>query len=481
MPQHAQPGERSGGSELEYDGDEFRELVAQAMRRLEPFLASIAEQPGWDHDGIDDLPQVVREPLPTAGRPAGELFDLLFDTLIPKGYHAAGPGYLAFVPGGGLPEAAVADLIAGIVNRFVGVWQAAPGLAELEATVVRWIAEMIGYPAESGGFLTTGGSLANWSAIVTARRCRLPENFLNGTIYTSDQAHHSVAKAAMLSGFPERQVRAIPSDGAFRIDVGELRAAIARDREAGLQPFLIVGNAGTTNTGAVDDLNSLADVADEQNLWLHLDAAYGGFFMLTERGRDRLGGIDRADSITLDPHKGLFLAFGNGALLVRNAADLRAAHALDADYMPAMQNDPGRVDFCQISPELSRGFRGLRIWLPLKMHGVGAFRAALDEKLDLIAWATAELRGIPGIEIVAEPQLTIVAFRYNPGGADDDVLNALNRRLLEQINAGKRFLLTSTVVGGRFVIRICILNFRTHRDRVEECLQAIRRAAASAE
>lgn len=450
--------------------------------RLAGFLESLVDRPAWTEPDAQSIAARFREPLPAEPGELEPLLDAVFDETFSQGFNTTSPGYLAFIPGGGLPVSAVADLIAGVVNRYVSVWQAAPAAAEIEATVVRWICEMVGYPSSAGGCLTTGGSLANWSAVVTARRCRLPENFLNGTIYVSDQAHHSVAKGAMLAGFPPANVRAIPSDDRFRIRIDALIERIAADRREGRRPFLVVGNAGTVHTGAVDDLAALADVAQSENLWLHLDAAYGGFFSLTERGRTVLRGIDRADSISLDPHKGLFLPFGTGTLLVRNAGDLERAHRLDADYLPAMQQDPDRVDFCRISPELSRDFRGLRLWLPIKLFGIDAFRRELDEKLDLAQRAADELRETPNVEIVAEPQLSLVAFRLrSSGGPSLEERNALNRRFLERINAGRRVMLTGTLIDGEFVVRICVLSFRTHAERMDDCLQAVRNAAESVE
>ena len=232
----------------------------------------------------------------------------------------------------------------------------------------------------------------------------------------------------MLAGFPEGNVREIPSDERFRIRVEELARAIAADRSAGFTPFLVVGNAGSVNTGAVDDLAALADIAARERLWFHVDGAYGGFFLLTERGRARMAGVERSDSIVLDPHKSLFLPYGVGSLLVRDGDALKRAHALSAAYLPSMQEDPDLVDFNQISPELSRSWRGLRVWLPIKMHGIGPFRRNLDEKLDLAAWATEELRGIPGVEILAEPQLSIVAFRWKKAGLAGEELNRVNPR-----------------------------------------------------
>jgi aromatic-L-amino-acid decarboxylase len=260
--------------------------------------------------------------------------------------------------------------------------------------------------------------------------------------------------------------------------VNALSDAIAEDRAAGRTPFLIVGSAGTTNTGAVDDFSALADLAAREGLWLHADAAYGGFFLLTPEGKRRMAGIERSDSLVLDPHKGLFLPYGTGALLVRNPQTLKKAHSVSADYMPPIQADPDLPDFHELSPELSRDFRGLRVWLPLKMHGIGPFRRNLEEKLVLAQWATEQLRHIPGIEILAEPQLSIVAFRLHRPGLPEDALDRTNKALLERINGRKRVFLTGTRLRGRFAIRICVLSFRTHRDRMEEGMEDIRWAVA---
>jgi aromatic-L-amino-acid/L-tryptophan decarboxylase len=461
---------------LELSEAEMRDLVGQAMDRIVAHIASLPSQPAARSGGGEALARSLSEPLPKSATPPADLLALLFDRVVPHSFNAAGPGYLAYIPGGGLFHSAVADLIGDAINRYVGVFQAAPGLSQIEANVVRWFCEIVGYGEGAGGFLTTGGSLANLTAVITARQERLGEEFLRGVVYASDQTHHSVHKAARLAGLPAANMREIRSDARFRIDVDALASAIAGDRARGLRPFLICANGGSTNTGAVDDLEALADLTAREGMWLHVDAAYGGFFMLTERGRRCLSGLDRADSITLDPHKGLFLPYGTGSLVVRDAATLRRTHALHAAYLPDMQSDPDLVDFCEISPELSRAPRGLRVWLPMKMHGVGVFRDSLDEKLDLAAWATQRLREIPGMEILAPPQLSIVAFRLAPPGVENARLNELNRELLARVNAGGRVFLTATMLGDRYAIRICVLSFRTHEDRMQEAIEAIRHA-----
>lgn len=463
---------------LELTGHEMRGLVDRAMERILAYVETLPEQPPAVWEGGAELSRSLVEPLPDEGEDFDKLLDLLFERAIPHSFNTASPGYMAYVPGGGLLHSAVADLIAGATNRYVGAWLAAPGLVQLEVNVIRWFCEMVGYGESSGGLLTTGGSMANLTAITTARRERLGEDFLDGVVYVSDQTHHSVMKAAVLAGFRPGHVRPVATDEKFRLRLDDLERQIAEDRDARLRPAILTANGGTTNSGAVDDLEAAADLAAREGLWLHVDAAYGGFFVLTERGRKALAGIERADSVTLDPHKGLFLPYGTGSLLVRDAGTLRRAHTVQADYMPAMQNDPELVDFCEISPELSRDFRGLRVWLPLKMHGAGAFRQTLDEKLDLSRWAAAELAAIPGIRIVAEPQLSLLAFALDRPGLEGEALDELNRELLERVNRRGRVFLTGTRLKGRFVLRICVLSFRTHRERMEMCLEDIRRAVA---
>jgi aromatic-L-amino-acid decarboxylase len=241
--------------------------------------------------------------------------------------------------------------------------------------------------------------------------------------------------------------------------------------------MMIVASAGTTNTGAVDDLPAIAALATDKRLWLHVDAAYGGFFALTDRGRTALREIERADSITLDPHKGLFLPYGTGCLVVRDADRLRRAHAMQAAYLPPMQEDADFVDFCDLGPELSRDFRGLRVWLPIKMHGAKAFREALDEKLDLALAARDAIGAMPNMQIVAEPALSLFAFRLGPGcGKDGAALDAHNRKLLKIINGRQRAFVTGTTTPAGFVIRVCVLSFRTHADRMEMFLDDVRLA-----
>lgn len=460
---------------LELTGEEMAELVSASTERIIEHVDSLSSQPAANSRPGDTFDH-LREPVPDAPTPFPELLDLLFEDAIPYSINGPHPGNLSYVPAGGLFHAAVADLIANATNRYVAAWAGAPALARIEGNVVDWFCELVDYPDEAFGLLTSGGSMANLIATITARRERLPDDFLDGVVYTSDQSHHSVTEAAVLAGFPRNNVRSIPTDDSYRIKHDALEVAIEEDQDAGKTPFLIVATAGSTNTGAVDDLAALAEIADARDMWLHADAAYGGFFVLTDEGSERLTGLEACDSITLDPHKGLFLPYGTGALLVREGRALERAHQVSTDYMSEYDLESDRVDFSQLGPELSRDFRGLRVWLPLRMHGIDTFRTCLEEKLDLARWAASELRDVAHVRVVAPPQLSTLAFRVEPPGVTGESLDELNRALLERVNRYDRVHLSATTVDDRYTPRICVLSFRTHHEHVQQCVHDIGRA-----
>ncbi len=451
---------------------DMRAMGEAVVDYLVEFIQGLDDAPAEATEGGVELARELRERPPEIGGDFDELFEQV-KRAAAKTFEFAGPGYLAYVPGGGLYAAALGEFLAQGINRFTNLWAAAPAMVQIEQNVVRWLCDLFDYPAEARGLLTSGGSMANFSAIVTARHHRLGEDFLDGTYYVSEQVHASISKAANLAGFSERNLRLVPTDAELRMDADALRDLVAADRAAGLRPFLVVPSAGTTNTGAIDPLDAVADVAAEAGLWMHVDAAYGGFFQLTERGRERFHGITRADSVTLDPHKGMFLPYGLGSLVVRDGAALRDAHFEGAAYLQDLAPEGELPNFTEYSPELSRANRGLRVWIPLKLHGVSAFREALDEKLDLTDHLYAGLQGIPDVEIPWAPQLTVVPFRLR------DVGEPTNQRFLEAINASKRVYLSSTKVHGEYLLRACIVSHRTHRDRIDECIQIVRDAAAA--
>lgn len=410
----------------------------------------------------------VRRPPAADGRSFGDLLTVL-DRAAGPGLNTTSGGYLAFVPGSGLISAAIADLLADVLNRYTAFAFAAPGLVALEADMLAWLARLFGLPPQAAGLVTTGASMATLTAVVTARSALLPDDFLTGTLYITEQTNHAIAKAGRLAGLPPAAIRIVPVDAGLRMDPDALQAAVAADRAAGRRPFCVVATAGTTNTGVVDPLPQIADIAREQRLWLHIDAAYGGFFQLTERGRRRLQGIDRADSVALDAHKGLFLPFGTGILLARDGAMLRRAHTGGpAAYLPDVAGSD-LPDFADHGPELTRPFRGLRLWLPLHLHGVNAFRAALDDKLDLATHAYHRLSTDPLFDTLAAPDLSTVAFRLRHGDTAE---------LLRRVNAEQRVLLSGTTIHGQYTGRICVLSHRTTQARLDDAIDALHRHAA---
>jgi aromatic-L-amino-acid decarboxylase len=287
-----------------------------------------------------------------------------------------------------------------------------------------------------------------------------------------------LTKAARTAGIATRRIRTVEVDSEYRIDLEDLSAKIAEDRRAGLRPFLVCASAGTVNCGVVDPLVEIARISEDEDLWFHVDGAYGAVFRFLPELTETLAGIEKADSVALDPHKGLFLPYGSGVLLVQDLADLRRAFETTGAYMPAFQKDAERIDFCEVTPELSRDWRGLHLWLPLKLHGLDAFRRALREKRELALLAYEQLAEEDDVEIPVAPQLSLFAFRQRLTNASIAEENDHNRRLLERINASPRIMLTGTMMKGSFYLRICVLHLRTHRARLEEGVKIIREALA---
>jgi aromatic-L-amino-acid/L-tryptophan decarboxylase len=464
---------------LEPDAGAMSELGGLVLDRVVRFVAGLADAPAATDAAAADRENIRAFLVPPPEGP-GDLKELLdrLDEAAAVGMETAGPGFLAYIGSGGLYTSALAELYTRAVNRYGSVSAGAPLFTAVEESVLRWMArEVCGLPAGSGGLLTTGGSMATFTAVVAARHRHLGEDIGDGTVYLTRFAHHSVAKAARLAGIRQRNIRVVPTTSQLRMDVKAAGEMIEADRQAGLRPFLLVGSAGTTDTGTVDPLPAIADLAAREGLWFHADAAYGGFFRLTDRGHRKLAGLDRADSVTLDPHKTLFLGFGTGALVVRDPAALTAAHGgAEGHYLRDAEESAELPDYADMGPELTREVRGLRVWLPLHLHGVSAFRQALDEKLDLADYAYRRLLAIPGLEVPWEPDLSVLAFRVrarddSPAAAAD--ADAETQDLLDRINATRRVLLSSTVVDGRLTIRIAIVPHRTHLDRVTELLDTI--------
>ena len=465
---------------LDLNGADFSALMKDVVHLLAEFLDHLPNAPFIQHaDRFELLRDPFMRPAPSeSGRPLRELLEII-SRAADNDLNTASGSALSAIPGSGLVSSAAADLISGVLNRYTGVKVGAPAMVAMEADVLRWMADLLGLPPTAAGILTSGGSMAVFSAIVCARSTKLPEDFRRGVIYATNQTHHALAKAVRLAGFPDDALHLVAVDSKLRMNVSALQAAIARDRDAGRIPFCISANAGTTNTGMIDPLPELAQIAHNEGLWYHVDAAYGGFFQLTKRGRERLTGIEHADSVVLDPHKGLFVPFGTGCLLVRSEEALRLSHSGgDAPYLHNIHelggDDVHLPDFADLSPELTRPNRGLRLWLPLQLHGVAAFRGALDHKLDLAQQVYDTLIEMPQLRVLDEPDLSVIAFHCRiPQGTQAEEDHA-TKEMVRYVNASRRVYLSTTIIQGRLIARIAILNLRTTAEIIEEVVDAIR-------
>ena len=457
---------------LDPDGDARASMWGTVGDYVGDLAERLAGMPAYSAAPVADPDRLALTDAP------GELSDALavLDDVNEPGINQASGGHMAYIPGGGLFPSALADLVADVSNRYSGVHFASPGANLMERALVRWMADLIGYPESAGGDLTSGGSVANLGAIVTARdaagiRSRDVER---AVVYLTAQAHHCIDKALRIAGLGDCVVRRVPMDRRWRMQPGALADAVTADRAAGLNPWLVVASAGTTNTGSVDPLAALADIADANDLWLHADAAYGGFFVLTDPGRRVLDGLDRSRTCVMDPHKGLFLPFGSGALLVRDVHELAAAHRYSASYLSDVRDAGGVFSPSDLSPELSRPLRAPRLWLPLKVFGIEPFRAALEEKLLLARYFHARLSAEPGWEVGPEPELSVVTYRHVPKQGD---ANAFNRQLLDAVYADGRSVISGTELDGVYTLRLAVLHYRTHLDEVDGLLDVLVGAA----
>jgi glutamate/tyrosine decarboxylase-like PLP-dependent enzyme len=455
-------------------GEEERILMREKIiQYADEYVGKLPQLPAYyatDEQGIGVNDSPISE------EPAGldEALAILREHIIRPGENLGSRGNLAYIPISGLYISALADYVTAITNPYAGIFFSSPGAVRIERMLLRWMADFIGYPSSAAGDLTSGGSIANLMGIVTAREAHdlKTKDIPKSVVYLTEQAHHSIDKGLRVSGLGECIKRYIPLDRQFRMQADTLCNTIIEDRNEGLNPWMICGTAGTTDTGAVDPLDAIADIAKDHQLWFHVDGAYGAPFALCEMGKEILGGIDRSDSLIMNPHKGLFMPLGSGAVLVRDGKKLRQAYDYTATYLQDQDYlaSPDEVSPADLSLELSRPFRGLRLWLPLKLVGVAPFRAALEEKLLLTRYFYHEMERVDGFSMGPYPDLSIATFRYIPRRGD---INQFNQRLTNAVQNDGRIFISSTTIEGRFTLRLAVLGFRTHLDTIDQALEIL--------
>jgi glutamate/tyrosine decarboxylase-like PLP-dependent enzyme len=451
---------REAAAPLEPDSASRRKLGSQALDHALSFLDEVEEAPSLQA-ASDVFTQQLHPEFTDAGRDAASVLDYVGACIERPGITTTSPRFMGYIPGGGLFHSALGDMLAAASNKYSGFAPAAPGAVRIENACTAWLASVIGYPFEAAGTLTSGGSVANLTAIVAAREARDEQS--GGAVYLTRFAHHCIDKALNIAGRGRSPRRIIPTDDSYRMSADALEKALEEDRRNGIRPWLVVASAGTVDTGAVDPLPEIADLCRRYG-------AYGGLFALCEAGRVLVKGIEQADSVALDPHKTLFLPYGTGAAIVRNGQQLLDAFSASAEYIRPFSETEVGPSPADLSPELTRHFRALRLWLPLQIAGIDAFRAAQSEKLALARYVHARLSEIEGMDPGPEPQLSVAAFRYLPKSGDVD---DFNERLIRHIQQEGRVMLSGTRIDGRFYLRCAILCFRTHLEHVDEAIDTI--------
>ena len=449
----------------------MRQLGTAAMELLIERTGGLDDANAWNGEFRQILQDRLELAPPENGRPAAEVLDQVVRDVLPFAARLDHPRFFGFVPSSPTWPGVVADFLAAGFNINSCTWLVSSGTGQLELIVVDWMRHWIGYPETAGGLLTSGGSAASVEALVAAREAAgHPER---PTVYMSDQSHGALKRAAVVAGVRREHVRLVRSGDDFRIDVAELQRLVREDRTNGLSPVAVCANAGTTSTGAIDPLADMSEYCAREGIWLHVDAAYGGFALVTEEGKARLAGIDMADSVGMDAHKWFFQPYEAGALMVRNAEHLERAFAIGNDVLQDTVWGANHPNFADRGLQLSRTARALKIWMSVQTFGMAAFRAAVQKGLDLARRAEEYVESSPMLEPMAPVSLGILCFRVNPGGLDAAALEDVNRKVLARVFWDELAFLSSTSLKGVFALRLCILNHTTTWQDVRKTLDLV--------
>jgi aromatic-L-amino-acid decarboxylase len=461
-------------SKLQLSGDEMRSLGYRIVDQIVEHFETLANKPVTRVSPRVELEAELREPLPEEATPIESLLDQLRRFVWPNIGNVQHPRFFAFIPSPSNFVSVMADALAAGFNPFAGNWLEGSGPAQIELVTIDWLRKMCGLPETAGGLFVSGGSMANLTALAAACRARLDKRSDDAVIYFSDQTHNSIEKALRVLSFAREQIRALPSDEDFRLPVESLRRAVAEDRADGGRPFCVIANAGTTNTGAVDPLDQLADICERENLWLHVDGAYGAAACLSERGRKLLAGIERADSLSLDPHKWLFQPFEIGCVLARNARLLKKTfHTMTGILEDTKRAEEEEINYYDYGVQLTRGFRALKLWLSLKTFGAAAFREAINRGFEMAEFAESLLRQSDCWRITSPATFGIVTFRFVAEGCSDGEINEIHRRMVEAMAEDGFAFANSTSLRGQTVMRLCTINPRTTEDDVRATIKQL--------
>src|SRR5215468_5680684 len=467
---------------LEPSADEIREWSNSVTQFMIDYFGGLRDRPVYRQTSSLEIRSGLDSKLPTKGIDFDSLLKVFCETIIPFSRQNAHPRMFGYVQSPGTPIAAFADLLASTLNANLTIWRSAPAPVELERLTIDWVREILGFKMGAGGLFVSGGSMANLIGIAMARQTK---DYSSGRLrmYASSETHFSVAKAAALLGIGRDNVCYIAVDDRFRIRTEDLVAKISADRKAGRIPFCVVANAGTVNTGAVDPLTEIREIADRFQLWVHVDGSYGTFAVLAESARKLFAGMEQADSIALDPHKWLYLPVDVGCVIYRNPEIARATFAHEAEYTRMFGEEADEAFVCwDYGPELSRRFRALKVWMLLKGVGLDRLSEAIESNLACTRHLESMVQASDDFEMVAPVELSIFCFRHVPAqlrNKSPKVIDAFNERLLVALQRDGSSYLSNATLGGRFALRGCVLNYRTTLRDMKILLDDLRRVAKS--
>jgi aromatic-L-amino-acid/L-tryptophan decarboxylase len=462
------------------EAESLREHAEESLASLLDHWESLGDKPAGQVGSPAELGALLAGLPPEHGEGFRRALTEFRDKVMPYAFRLDHPRFLGYIPAAPTFASVLGDLLCSGTNFFCGTWPAGSGPAAVELVVLDWFRQILGLPTDTGGILTSGGSEANLTALLVAREALSQEDRSRAVLYLTEQRHGSVDRAAKIMGLRPDQLRAVAADSQFRMQPTALAEAVRQDREAGCVPWAAVANAGATNTGTVDPLGPLAEVCQRERLWFHVDAAYGWPVALLPEGKQALAGIERAESVTLDPHKWFAQPFEVGCVLVREGRRLGDAFWIRPDYMQDVTRpDTAEIHFADRGLALTRRFRALKVWLSVKTLGLGWFRALADRSCRLADYAERLLRQRADFEVLCPRQLSIVCFRYRPTawGTDNptiaDRLNRLNLALVDELRATGRAIISSTRLRGRVALRFCFVNWRTTAADVQEVVQLL--------
>lgn len=452
---------------------EMRDLGYRVVDTLVNHFNTLPQKKPVAKGSRKEMDSLFLEEAPKIATNVNTVLDFVIENVFTNTNLVTHPKSYAFVPGPSNYISVMADTLATGFNTFSGGWNASPAASELEIVTINWLLKMFSLPSKKGGGLfTSGGSIANLTALVTARNIKCGEDFSKARIYLSDQAHSSNVKAIRIMGFKKEQIRIIPTDSEFKFSVNKLKNAIARDRLEGFVPFCVIASAGTTNTGTVDPLLPISTICKDENVWFHVDAAYGGAAILSKQGKKLLNGIQKADSITVDPHKWFYQPYEMGCLLVRDHRWLKNTFTEKPEYLRDIEGNQSEINFYDMGMQLTRRFRALKLYMSIKSFGLDAFAKAVTYNIELAEEVEKMLRDSRHWEIVSSASLAVINFRYNPISLElsEKEIDALNQYIASKVTESREAILATTILNGQVVLRMCLINPRTTINDVKETL-----------